>query len=225
VRTRGGLTKGMVLDGAMRIIDEEGLEALTMRRLGQRLDRNPMILYRHAASRAELLDAVVERVFALLEIPAHVASWQDRLLITAHRFRRIALNHPNVVPLLATRPLATPLGLRPLGTLEPLEHILGLLQDAGFAAVDALSVYRSYFALLLGHVLAELQEVVANPDETDDLLRLGLHRLPPRDFPHIRGLADALATYDGAAELDRSMTILLTGLSAQLRPGASPPAE
>jgi hypothetical protein len=79
-----------------------------------------------------------------------------------------------------------------------------------------LHVYRVYFGFLYGHILNELQELVTNPEETDDLLRLGLHRLPPRDFPQLRSLAGALAAYDGVTELDRGLDILLTGLHTQL---------
>lgn len=52
----------------------------------------------------------------------------------------------------------------------------------------------------------DLQGIVAEPEETDDLLRLGLHRLPPREFPHMRTLAGELARYDGAAELITAST-------------------
>jgi hypothetical protein len=73
--------------------------------------------------------------------------------------------------------------------------------------------YRALFGFLHGHVLNELQELVDNPDETDDLLRLGLHRLPIGEFPLLRSLASVLAAYDGAAELERGLDILLTGLA------------
>jgi hypothetical protein len=77
------------------------------------------------------------------------------------------------------------------------------------------------FGFLHGHVLNELQELIENPDETDDLLRLGLHRLPIREFPLLRSLAPALASYDGAAELERGLDILLTGLTDLLTPAAA----
>jgi hypothetical protein len=64
---------------------------------------------------------------------------------------------------------------------------------------------------------------VDNPDETDDLLRLGLHRLPIGEFPLLRSLAPVLASYDGAAELERGLDILLTGLTATLTPQANTP--
>jgi Tetracyclin repressor-like, C-terminal domain len=131
------------------------------------------------------------------------------------------------VPLIVTRPLATPLGLRPAGTLRPLEAILALLTRAGFSEPDALHIYRALFGFLLhGHVLDELQELTVSPEETDDLLRLGLHRLPVTDFPLLRGLAPVLAAYDGAAELERGLDILLTGLTATLTPPRqTPPAQ
>jgi Tetracyclin repressor-like, C-terminal domain len=75
---------------------------------------------------------------------------------------------------------------------------------------------RALFGFLHGHVLNELQEVVEKPEETDDLLRLGLHRLPIGEFPLLRGLASVLASYDGAAELERGLDILLSGLATTL---------
>jgi hypothetical protein len=123
-----------------------------------------------------------------------------------------------VVPLLVTRPLATPLGLRPQGTLRPLENVLALLTRAGFSGPDALHIYRALFGFLHGHVLNELQELIENPDETDDLLRLGLHRLPIGQFPLLRSLAPVLASYDGAPELERGLDILLAGLTTTLPP-------
>ena len=138
--------------------------------------------------------------------------WESQLRIMARTYRDLALAHPQVVPLLVTRPLATPLALRPVGTLRPLEDVLQLLTHAGFSTVNALHIYRSLFGFLQGHVLNELQELVDNPEETDDLLRLGLHRLPLKEFPLLRGLAPHLATYDGAAELERGLDSLLTGV-------------
>ena len=217
---RPRLTRRDVLATALRLIDEEGVDALTMRRLGRALDRDPMRLYRFAASKDALLDGVVELVLEELEVPssAPAQTWSDVLRATAHRYRRIALRHPHVVPLLVTRPLATPLGLRPLGTLRPLEALLELLVAAGFAPHGALHAYRLYMGFLQGHVLTELQERVHDPDETDALLRLGLYRLPPREFPRLRSLATALTEFDGAKELDEGLDIVLGGLRRQLEP-------
>jgi hypothetical protein len=69
---------------------------------------------------------------------------------------------------------------------------------------------------LQGHVLNELQERVHDPDETDDLLRLGLHRLPAREFPRLRSLAGELVVYDGAQELEEGLDVVLGGLCRHL---------
>lgn len=134
-------------------------------------------------------------------------------------------------PLLVTRPLSTPLGLRPLGTLRPLEQFLSLLIDAGFAAEDALHVYRAYYGLLYGHIFNELPELIVDPEENEALLRLGLNRWPPKEFPRLGALAPVLVDYDGAAELDQGISILLSGWQfnsphphTQLLPHQAPPA-
>lgn len=219
--SRKRLSREVVLQTALELVDAEGLEALSMRRLGQALDRDPMGLYRYAANRADLLDGITELVLNELAIFPTDPDWQSQLRRIAHDLRLLALRHPNVVPLLVTRPLSTPLGLRPLGTLRPLEQILGLLNEAGFAPSDALHVYRAYYGFLYGHILNELQEFIVDPDENVALLRLGLHRLPARDFPHLRELAPVLAEYDGEAELDEGISILLSGLAERLGAGAA----
>ena len=209
----GKITRDVVLATALHLIDRDGADALSMRRLAQALDRDPMILYRHAPNKAALLDGVTEIVLAQLSVDPADPDWAGQLRAVGRDFRRLALAHPRVVPLLVTRPLATPLGLRPHGTLRHLEDILALLTRAGFSGADALHIYRALFGFLYGHILNELQELVENPDETDDLLRLGLYRLPVGEFPLLRSLAPDLASYDGAAELERGLDILLSGLS------------
>ena len=214
----GKITREVVLAAALALIDAEGADALSMRRLARALDRDPMILYRHSPNKAALLDGVTETVLAKLTVDPADPDWAAQLRTVARRYRALALAHPNVVPLLVTRPLATPLALRPPGTLRPLEDILALLTRAGFSGADALHIYRALFGFLHGHILNELQELVEKPEETDDLLRLGLHRLPIGEFPLLRSLAPVLAAYDGAAELERGLDILLTGLAATLTP-------
>jgi AcrR family transcriptional regulator len=210
----GKITRDVVLATALHLIDRDGADALSMRRLAHALGRDPMALYRYAPNKAALLDGVTEIVLGQLNVNPADPDWAGQLRAVGRDFRRLALAHPHVVPLLVTRPLATPLGLRPRGTLRPLEDILTLLTRAGFSGADALHIYRALFGFLYGHVLNELQELVENPDETDDVLRLGLYRLPIGEFPLLRSLAAELVRYDGAAELERGLDILLSGLSA-----------
>ncbi|TWF80673.1 TetR family transcriptional regulator [Pseudonocardia hierapolitana] len=214
VRRRTGLSRADVLGAALALVDADGVEALSMRRLGAALSRDPMRLYRYASSKEDLLDGIVEFAMAELPVPATPADgdWEEALRRAAHAFRELALAHPHLVPLMATRPLATPLATRPLGMLRPLEALLDLLIRAGFDGGGALHAYRLYAGFLYGHVLNELQERAHGPDEGDDLLRLGLHRLPVPEFPRLRALAGELAAYDGERELDEGLDVILTGL-------------
>ena len=182
-RSRPGMSTDRITAAALQIVDTEGSQALTMRRLGQALDRKVMTLYRYVPSKDALLDGVVARVLTDLAINPAAADWRQELRDLATSFRGLALAHPNAVPLLVTRPLTSPLGQRPPATLRPLENFLELLIRAGFSPADALHAYRLFFGFLHGHILDELQEIIDNPDEADDLLRLGLHRLPAANSP------------------------------------------
>ena len=133
VPPRVPLTRERVLEAALRLVDEEGLDALTRRRLGQELGRDAMTLYRYAPDQAALLDGIVELVLDELVIPDDGQDWQTQLRRGAHNFRQLALAHPHMVGLIVTRPMSTPLGLRPLGTLRPLENLLEFLTTAGFS--------------------------------------------------------------------------------------------
>jgi AcrR family transcriptional regulator len=215
-RSDGQVSRSVILQSALRIVDRAGVDGLSMRRLSDEVRRDPTVIYRHVPNKAALLDGVAEIVLGQLRVDTADPDWAGQLRAVAHDFRRLALAHPNVVPLLVTRPLATPLGQRPVGMLRPLEGVLTLLTSTGFSGADALHIYRVLFGYLHGHILDELQEVVERPEETDDVLRLGLHRLPVTEFPQVRALASALANYDGAAELDRGLDLLLSGLTATL---------
>jgi AcrR family transcriptional regulator len=220
------LTRSKIMQTALRIIDRDGVDGLSMRRLSAALGRDPVMLYRHVPNKAALLDGVAEIVLGQLAVDTADPDWAAQLRTVAHDFRQLALAHPNVVPLLVTRPLATPLGQRPPGMLRPLEDVLALLTSVGFTGEDALHTYRVLFGYLYGHILNELQEIIERPEETDHVLRLGLHRLAITEFPQLRALAPALASYDGAAELDRFLDLLLPGLTATLtQPHGSPPAD
>ena len=109
----GKITRDVVLAAALELIDRDGVDGLSMRRLARVLGRDPMILYRHAPNKAALLDGVAETVLAQLKVDPADPDWAGQLRAVARGYRALALAHPKVVPLLVTRPLATPLGLRP----------------------------------------------------------------------------------------------------------------
>ena len=100
--------------------EPEYVVGLCLGRLSEALGRDGVLLYRHVRSLAAVLDGVAEIVLAQLAVNTADPDWAAQLRTVAHAFRQLALAHPNVVPLLVTRPLATPLGQRPPGMLRPL---------------------------------------------------------------------------------------------------------
>jgi hypothetical protein len=160
---------------------------------------------RHAPDKAALPGGVAETVLAQLKVDSADPGRAAQLRTAARGCRQLALAHPHVAPLLVTRPLATLLALRPLGTLRPAH----LPRPARVPA-------RPH---------PQLQELTGNPGETDDLLRLGLRRLPIGEIPLLRGLACVLAGYDGPAEPGRGPGILLAGLTTTLTPQAKQSAS
>ena len=219
---RPALTREQVLTAALKIIDEEGVEALTMRRLGQALDRDPMAIYRHAADKDALSTASSSTSPPNSSSPASLTKRRGTGIgkppCAAPRTRSGGSRWPTPRGAAAGHPAA----VRPARPAAP-----GHPATAGGAARGvhhrrvrphgALHAARLFTGFLYGHVLHELQERLDNPDETDDLLRLGLHRLPITQFPRLRSLATVLATYDGAAGLDEGLAIVLAGLRSQLR--------
>jgi AcrR family transcriptional regulator len=115
----------VVLATALELIDRDGAEALSMRRLAGALAWDTMILCRHVPNKAALLDGVAEIILAQLTVDPADPDWAGQLRTVARGYHALALAHPHVVPLLVTRPLATPLALRPRGTLRrlPLEVV------------------------------------------------------------------------------------------------------
>lgn len=209
------LSRQRIMRAALEIIDDEGLDLLTMRRLGQAIGREAMALYRYTPNRDAILDGVLALAMEELQVQPH-ERWQDRLRAGAHDFRAMILRHPNILPLLASRPLATPLGDRPPGLLHPVEGLLTLFRGIGFGPSAAVQAYRLYTGLLLGQVVSELQLFTGASSEAAALARTGLDQWSDEDFPVMREHASQLSRFDGAQDLDRAMTILIDGLETEL---------
>src|SRR6187200_1866524 len=107
-REDGQVSRSVILRCALRIVDRDGIDGLSMRRLSEEVGRDPTVLYRHVPSKAALLDGVAEAVFGQLRVDTADPDWAGQLRTVAHDFRRLAIAHPNTVALLVTRPLATP---------------------------------------------------------------------------------------------------------------------
>ncbi|MBD0695968.1 TetR/AcrR family transcriptional regulator [Streptomyces sp. CBMA123] len=217
---RGRLSRPLVLAAAVALVDREGLAALTMRRLAAELGVESMALYRYTPGKEALLDGLTEAYFT--EINARLRTspgrgpdepqWRMELRRIAQAFAAVAHAHPEILPLVATRPLAVPVSRRPAPALDLTEHILSVLGRAGFDDATALTVYRTFVAWNLGCLLVDKRQVVDNPEEPDPVLRLGLHRLPAADYPRLRALVPRFADFDDRAEMLAGLDSLLDGM-------------
>ncbi|MET9518179.1 TetR family transcriptional regulator [Streptomyces sp. NPDC002994] len=213
----GRLNRERVLATALEVVDRDGLSALSMRKLGAELGVEAMALYRYAPSKDALLDGLVEAFWQELhqelnQAPGTTtdpAQWRRELHRIALATHRVALRHPHVVPLLATRMLSTPLARRPLPVLRGDERVLALLYDAGFGERTAVEIHRTFTAWLLGYLLVELRAMDDEPGEPDPAFRLGLHRMPAAELPRLRSTAVAMAGRGGPEGLAAGLDALL----------------
>ena len=156
---RRPLDQMRILRAAVEFIDVNGLSKLTMRRLGAHLGVEAMALYRYVPGREQLRDGVVEMVMDELYETTNAGglstSWQEYLQMQAHAVRTIAVKHPRIFPLVATRPPSAPWLRPPLRSLRWVESFLQGLHDYGFRPKVSVAVYRSFATFLLGSLLLE----------------------------------------------------------------------
>lgn len=220
--SRAPLDRRRTLVAAVELIDEQGLRALTMRRLGARLGVEAMSLYHYVPSREDLLDGVVEQVMGELygDPEVHMNAghgWQAYVQRLAHGVRRIALSHPEVFPLVCTRPSAAPWVKPPLRSLRWMESFLSTLGGCGFSDADAVAAYRAFSSFLLGHLLLEVSAmgVDTGPVEEPDPRPSKIGDLG--QYPNLARLKDQLAEDHAQDEFEEALEALLLRLELEVR--------
>src|ERR671918_2826532 len=175
---RRPLSRRRILEAAVRFVDREGLEALSMRKLGSELGVEAMSLYNHVPNKSALLDGMVEVLLGELEVPSEDEEWERRVREAYRAFRRLAHEHPNVFPLLVVRPPDT------MDGIWLVEEFLKTLRGAGFAPETSLHAFRTLSSYASGYAIAEIRGFAMEPAGS----RLGASTLPREDFPSIHEL-------------------------------------
>jgi TetR/AcrR family tetracycline transcriptional repressor len=223
---RPGLSREHIITTAIQFIDKRGLSALSMRRLAKELGVEAMSLYRHVNGREDLLEGVVDRMVAQLQLrpdqeqlgPAD--GWQSYLQWLAHSVRSLAREHPNAFPLIATRHPAAPWLRPPLRSLDVVEDFLAMLMSRGFSDVRAVMAYRAFSSFLLGHLLLEVGAQISPAEEPLDE---GESDVPNADqkldlarFPHVARLEGPLSEDRAAAEFEQALEDVLDRLDRSI---------
>lgn len=202
---REALSRPRVLAAALAIVDREGLDAISMRRLGEELGVEAMSLYNHVANKADLLDGVFEAVLSELPPPRRTSSWSSALRGGARGLRAVLRAHPAVIPLFATRPAVVP------GSLAHVEAALSSLRAAGFSVHDSLSIFQIVVAYVVGHTAQghapHRTEKRSSPAHAD---------LDAKLYPSVKEATAGLAHHDLDREFGIGLEALIAGFEVRL---------
>ena len=198
------------------MVDRDGLRGLTIRKLGAYLGVEGMTLYRYVPGRDALLDGIVEVVIDELygdpDVLLSSADWADYLRRLGHGIRRIALAHPQLFPLIATRPPAAPWVRPPLRSLRWMESFLQNLRDCGFADRAAVAAYQAFSSFLLGHLLLEVSAQGADIGPVDDPEPTTPKTSDLDGYPLLKALKPLLSENRSAEVFESSLDLLITHL-------------
>jgi len=162
------LSRERILAKALELVDKDGVDALSMRALGDALEVSAMSLYRYVPSKADLVDAIQEAVLSEMRLPKLKGPWPDAVKALARTFRTTLAQHPRSVPVFA----------RPTGSkvaLELVSELIALLESQGVDTVRAFWVYQTVLAFVVGHAMWQFSP--EGPTNVDEEFEFGLDAL------------------------------------------------
>lgn len=217
-RTRrpwGSLTRDDVIDGALEIVDRDGLEALSMPRLARHLGTGVMTLYGHIDNKADLVDALAERVLADIEpVDTRSQDWQRSLAAWMRHLRQVVLRHPALGAILAARGLTSP------SVFAHLEAGLGLLRSADVDPQTAVEIYYALLTYTLGFLAWEIPRVHRQPEAAYvQQWQDALASLPGTEYPTLHDLAEELQQAASNTQFEAGLEALLHGFNTRATRG------
>lgn len=208
-QTRARLTREQVAQAALELADADGLEALSMRALADRLGVGTMTLYGYFRNKGELLDAVVDAAVGEGELPAPEGDdWKDQLRALVLYARASLLRHPSLVELRVRRPVLRPEALRFS------ERCLAILRGAGFDVPEGTAAFRLIFTYTFG--FAALSPAESTEDDRRTALA-ALASLPADEYPALaEAREEASRAMGGEDVFEYGLDRILDGLAARL---------
>lgn len=152
------LTRDQILETALEIIDEGGLDAFTLRELGRRLGVSQMAAYRHFPDKATIIDALADRIMSSVRIDdsGRFATAEERILDYPRRARAALLEHPALISVIASRPLVRPV------MADDLIELYLVFNEAGFPDDAIVEAILSLMSITLGLLLYEQHRMTFN---------------------------------------------------------------
>jgi AcrR family transcriptional regulator len=207
-KTSYGLSRERIIAAALELLEREGLEGLSMRRLAERIGVTPMALYRYFHDKDELLDAVIDAEVSQAPLARLQGDWRRQLADLMRWLRDELMRHPEAVKLRLSRPIQSP------GALRLTEAGMQILLKAGFARADAAYAYRTLFVFTFGSVAFGAH---ADPDQARRQTIAALTLLSPEEYPALASSIDeAAAAMTGDGPFEYGLSCLLNGLQDKL---------
>jgi TetR/AcrR family transcriptional regulator, tetracycline repressor protein len=212
---RETLTRAKVLSAAMTLVDAEGIERLSMRRLAAVLDVQAMSLYNHVSSKADILDGIVEHAFGQVELPDTELAWPEQVRALASSMYRVLSRHPSV-PVALVTDQANPSSAR---ALRPYDRLAGAIYQAGFSDRQAIRALNAITGLVLGSLLLSTAGFTSSPDEHARAANASayLRQLDPTQLPNLSRILRNRTPPEASRQEDfeQALDILIQGLVAQ----------
>ena len=209
---RSPLSRDRVLRAALELADEGGSGALTMQAIGRRLGVEAMSLYRHVRNKDDILDGMVDLVFAEIELPADRSSWRTTLRARSISARAALRRHPWAITLMESRLAPGP------ATLRGRDDVLAVLLDAGFSGAMATHAYNILDSYVYGFALQEAQLPFSDAEGLAAMGEQLLAHVPAEAYPHlVRVSRELLASgFDYADEFEFGLDLVLDGIERAL---------
>ena len=196
---------GQIVDAALRSMDAEGLEALTVRRLAAELGSGVMTLYWHIENKDELLDLVIDRVYAEVPTPAEGATWREQARSMALTMRAAFLHHPACMGPATTRPHMGPNALRLM------DAALGIFRSAGMPEQDVADAYFTLTNYVTGFCAWQVTNRLDAPTRASLIDYLA--QVPADRFPHLQALGARVFSGNLDERFAFGLDTLLDGLA------------
>lgn len=212
-RDRPALSRERVIDAAVQLADAGGISVVTMRRVAEHLGVEAMSLYHHVANKDEILDALVDRVFAEIDLPSADLDWATAMRRRAASARTAIRRHSWALGMMDSRQNAGTF------TLRHHDAVLGCLRSAGFSVAEAAHAFSLLDSYVYGFVLQETSLPFQNGTELEDVAAGLQAAMPPGEFPHLTELMVEHALrpdYAYADEFDIGLDLILEGLARRL---------
>jgi TetR/AcrR family tetracycline transcriptional repressor len=212
---REPITADRIGDAALRLVDREGLEGLTVRALAQELGVGTMTLYWYVADKNEVLDLIGDRLLAEVPLPDPDVDWRVSVRQGSTAVRTTFLRHGRAVAILVDRGALGPSALRLL------ESMLGILRSAGFTDKDAVDAYVTISNFVTGYCSYETSgpNAAGRAGESSQVMSNYMNALPPGSYPNVAATAQIMFTADRDARFQFGLDCLIGGLEAKLEAG------